>query len=189
MFKRLLVLSALLMGSAAVSVAAQNAQDSEPVLRLRLQAPSAVERARPLLRPRFGVRTASNQVALPTPEIRMSDNGRVGTFALVSTPHPNVVIAVGAADDSSEVGRQIDRAILGLDASTDLYENMQDRAPFVGLGLQSGNANRGWSMDASIGAHLINQAEQARTFDAIALQNREGYEAEARANLRLRYKF
>ena len=189
MLKRVLVLSASLMGSAVISVAAQSAQDAEPVLRLRLQDPLAVEQPRQLLRPRFNPETARRALSNSVPQVRTDKDSQVGRFAYVSTPHPNLVIAVGAADDPSEMGRQIDRAIVGLGGTTELYNRSRDTAPFVGLGLQSGNTQRGWSMDASIGAHLLDQAEQARTFDAIAVQYRDGYEAEARANLRLRYKF
>ncbi len=170
-------------------VIAQHAEDDEPVLRLRLQDQTPMPARRVALRPRFdaGVTTVSQPV--PMPKVSVHEPGPVGTFAFVSTAHPNLVLAVGSSEDRSELGRQIDRAIVNTGRRSALYDHARDRAPFIGVGVQAGTVKAGWSMDATIGASLVDRAEQARVFGALDVQQTAALEAEARANFRLRYRF
>ena len=101
-----------LLAMTAGAIATTTAVDDEPVLRLRLQDPSLDRVPAEQLRPRFDARVTRVSEPVPMPKVTVSDTGRVGKFAYLSTPHPNLVIAVGSTDDASEVGRQIDRTIL-----------------------------------------------------------------------------
>ncbi|MEL7541054.1 MAG: hypothetical protein AAGJ51_09145 [Pseudomonadota bacterium] len=128
-------------------------------------------------------------MAVPMPAVSVEKAGRVGQFAYISTPHPNVVVAVGATEDRSEIGRQIDRAIMDLAPENRLYETRQDSALFIGFGLRAGQRQRGWAFDATVGAGLINKAEAGRLTDWRYSESTTGYEPEARGNVRLRYRF
>lgn len=189
MLKRALLTTVILLGSAATSVFADSRGDSEPVLRLRFQDPLPAPSVAPVLRPRFDAGVTVQPAPVPMPRVSLQEAGRVGKFAYVATAHPNVVIAVGATEDRSELGRQIDRAMVSAAHSEPLFENGQDTAPFIGLGLRTSPSQNGWSLDASIGAGLMRQAEQSRIYGNSFSADRSGFEAEARANLRLRYSF
>lgn len=170
-------------------VIAQHGEDEDPVLRLRLQDETPAPRAHVALRPRFDMGVQASSQPVPMPTVSVQDPGPVGTFAFVSTTHPNLVLAVGSSEDRSELGRQIDRAIVNTGPRGALYDHARDRAPFIGVGLQAGQRKSGWSMDATIGASLVDRAEQARVFGALDVQQAAALEAEARANFRLRYRF
>ncbi len=189
MLKRALLATVIVLGSAATSVIADSLDDTDPVLRLRFQDPLPAPTMTPILRPRFDARVTSQPTPVPMPRVSLQEAGRVGKFAYVSTAHPNVVIAVGATEDSSEIGRQVDRAMVGASASTELFDHGQDTTPFIGLGVRTSTAPKGWSFDASIGAGLYAQAEDSRIYGNSLNLERSGFEAEARANLRLKYSF
>lgn len=173
----------------AVPVIADKLVDSEPVLRLRLTDPLLDAAPRPLLRPRFDAAITAAPVTVPMPAVTVEDAGRVGRFAYVSTPHPNIVVAIGATDDHAELGRQIDRAMTNMAPGNTLYQTRHDSAPFIGFGLRAGEPDRGWAVDATFGAGLYNQSEAARLADWKVAEQASGYDAEARANVRLRYRF
>lgn len=179
----------LAIASAGMAVVADITQDDEPVLRLRFQDPLATPTLNPVLRPRFNAEARSPSNAAPDPIVSVADAGRVGTFAFVSTPHPNLVFAVGAMDDRTEVGRQIDRAILGLGRESQLYNDQQDSAPFIGVGLRSSQRRTGWSIDATIGAGFTRGSDDARVLSSFSADQTQTLEAETRANLRLKYSF
>ena len=186
--KSLFILAISLILSVA-GVIAQHGGDEEPVLRLRLQDQTPAPARHVMLRPRFDTAVTSPSQPVPMPKVRVHKPGPVGTFAFVSTAHPNLVLAIGSSEDRSELGRQIDRAIVNTGQRSQLYDHARDRAPFIGLGLQAGAAKTGWSMDATIGASLVDRAEPARVFGALDVQQTAALEAEARANFRLRYRF
>ena len=189
MLKRALFATVILLGSAATSVIADSQDEAEPVLRLRFQDPQPAPSVAPVLRPRFDAGVTTQPAPVPMPRVSLQEAGRVGKFAYVSTAHPNVVIAVGATEDPSEIGRQMDRAMVGATTANPLFDHGQDTSPFIGLGLRTSTAPKGWSFDASIGAGLVNQAEDARIYGSKLALDRSGFEAEARANLRLKYSF
>lgn len=189
MFKRTLFIAVMVLGSAAGTVVADGAADGEPVLRLRFQDPLPVATLIPELRPRFDAGVATQSAAMPMPRVTLQDGGPVGKFAYISTAHPNVVIALGATEDRSAIGRQIDRAVTGMARPSPLFDKAQDTSPFIGMGLRTGAVQRGWSMDASIGAGLILRADNARVAAAFETRQQADFDAEARANLRLRYSF
>ena len=180
---------AIAIAVSITGVLAQNADDDEPVLRLRLQDQTPVPVRQVALRRRFDAGVTTSSQAVPMPKVSVQEPGPVGTFAFVSTAHPNLVLAVGSSEDRSELGRQIDRAIVNTGRRGALYDHARDRAPFIGVGLQVGATNSGWSMDSTIGTSLVDQAEQARVFGALNVQQTAALEAEARANFRLRYRF
>lgn len=188
MFIRGILFIAICLASTAIGVAANNADDAEPVLRLRFQDPLPVSDINVKLRPRFDDRVTVRSEPVPMPRIEVADAGSVGKFAYVSTPHPNVVIALGAAQDFSESGRQIDRAVADMGRGS-LFTQRDDSAPFVGIGYRTGSVKKGWSFDGTIGAGLVNQAQDSRISNMYYAADQNGYEAEARANLRLRYSF
>lgn len=173
----------------AAPVIASKIADSEPVLRLRLSDPLLDTAPKPFLRPRFSDNVTAATPSVPMPAVTIERAGRVGQFAYISTPHPNVVIAVGATEDRSELGRQIDRAIIEMTPENRLYQTRQDSAPFIGVGLRAGQRQRGWAVDATVGAGLLNTAEAGRLTDWQYGDPHTGYEPEARGNVRLRYRF
>lgn len=173
----------------AAPVIASKIADSEPVLRLRLSDPLLDAAPKPFLRPRFSDSVTAAQPSVPMPAVTVERAGRVGKFAYISTPHPNILVAIGATADRSEIGRQIDRAIMDMAPDNRLYQTNQDSAPFIGLGLRAGERDRGWAVDATIGAGLLNMAEDGRLTDWRYGDAYTGYEAEARGNVRLRYRF
>lgn len=69
------------------------------------------------------------------------------------------------------------------------YSSQQDKAPFIGVGVRTGQGARGWTFDASIGAGLLNSAETARLSDWTYGDEARRFDAEARGNMRLRYRF
>lgn len=182
-------LAALAMASSLSVVAAHEALDDEPVLRLRFQDKTPVREPAPVLRQRFDDGVTQVSQAVPTPKVSVSDAGRVGKFAYVSTPHPNMVVAIGATDDSSEVGRQIDRAIFEMTRGDRLFTRQSDSAPFLGLGVRSGSYQTGWAVEASMGLGVVNTPEASRLSTTFARETAQSYEADARAHLRLKYSF
>lgn len=182
-------LAGMVLAMMAGVVAANEAVDDEPVLRLRLQDPTLDRATRVTLRPRFDAGVTQVSEPVPMPKVSVSDAGRVGKFAYISTPHPNMVIAVGSTDDASEVGRQIDRAIFEMARGEMLFNRQSDSAPFIGVGVRSGPAKRGWSSEASVGMGVVNAPESSRLSAAYQNADLATYEAEARAHFRLRYTF
>ena len=182
------IASALLVMTAG-AIAATTAIDDEPVLRLRLQDPLIDRVPAKQLRPRFDARVTQVSEPVPMPKVSVSDTGRVGKFAYVSTPHPNLVIAVGSTDDASEVGRQIDRTIFEMTRGEMLFNRQSDSAPFLGVGIRSGSAKRGWSSEATMGMGVVNTPEGSRLSASFQNASSERYEADARAHFRLRYAF
>lgn len=187
--RRALITVSVSLVTATLPVIADKLVDAEPVLRLRLSDPLLDAARKPVLRPRFNAGVTSARVTVPMPAISHEDAGRIGTYAFVSTPHPNVVVAIGTTEDSAEVGRQIDRALLDMAPGNQLYQTRHDSAPFIGLGLRAGKPDRGLAMDATVGAGLFNGSEAARLTRWSAAEQTASYEAEARANIRLRYRF
>ena len=182
-------LAAIIIGSAATSVTANEAVDDDPVLRLRLQAPALDMVQTVQLRPRFNARVTRASRAIPAPKVTMANAGRVGKFAYVSTAHPNVVLAVGATDDASELGRQIDRAISEMTRGEMLFNRQSDSAPFIGVGVRSGSNQNRWSADAAIGVGVFNPPEASRLSAAGSNLPAETYQAQASAHFRLGYSF
>ncbi len=117
------------------------------------------------------------------------DSGTVGKFAYMPTPLPDVQLAVGAAHDLSETGRQIDRAIAELDRGAVFFDNRRDIAPFVGLGLRKRSGSGSMSFDASIGAGLLNGPEASRLSQLDLENSRDDYQVEGRANIRFSLTF
>lgn len=189
MLFRTIALSLGLVTVTATTVVAGHSPDAEPVLRLRLQDPVAVPTTLPMLRPRFQADETPRIATVPVPRVTVEDAGRVGKFAFVRTPHPNLVIAVGAADDHAELGRQIDRAIMFDQRSSGFYDHNYDSAPFIGIGLKTNSPNRRWSVDATIGAGLMARQDHTRLSDVAFSDDADSFETEARANLRLRLAF
>jgi len=175
--------------AATAPVIASKGVDTEPVLRLRLNDPVLNAAPRPFLRPRFNPSAMAAPSPVPMPAISIEEAGRVGKFAFVSTPHPNFAVAIGATDDSAELGRQIDRAMTNMASESGLFQKRHDRAPFIGLGVRTGQQDRGWAMDATIGAGLFNASEAARLSQWKAPDETAGYAAETRANVQIRYRF
>lgn len=182
-------LAIFVSGGAATGVAADALLDDEPVLRLRFVDTAPVPVATMPLRPRFDANFSAPSADLPAPRVDVSETSRVGTFADISTPHPNFVVTVGATEDASELGRQIDRAISEMTRSDPLFNRQSDSAPFVGLGVRSGSTKTGWSANAAIGVGVFNPPDSSRlsltSGDLVA----ERYETEAAAHFRLRYTF
>lgn len=189
MWTKTLIVLGLSLILSVTGVIAQHAEDDEPVLRLRFQDNTPAAARRVALRPRFDAGVTTSSQPVPMPKVSVQKPGPVGTFAFVSTAHPNVVLAVGSSEDRSELGRQIDRAIVNAGRHDALYDHTSDRAPFIGVGLQTKTRKTGWSMDATIGASLVDRAEQARVFGALDVQQTAALEAKAQANFRLRYRF
>ena len=190
---RLCIVLSVAAATMTATVIADSSLDSEPVLRLRLSDPILDAAPRPTLiqrlRPRLNAEVAAQPASVPMPAVSVEDSGRVGKFAYISTPHPNMVVAIGATEDHTELGRQIDRAMLDMTSGANLYEHAHDSAPFVGLGFRAGAQDRGWAFDATIGAGVINASEDARLANWEYTGTEKRYETEGRANLRLRYKF
>ncbi len=182
-------LAIIVSGTAVAGVAADALMDDEPVLRLRFVDTTPVTAMVVPLRPRFETRFAPQPAKVQAPKVELSEAGRVGTFANISTPHPNLVVTVGATEDASELGRQIDRAITEMARGEQLFNRQSDSAPFIGLGVRSGSNQAGWSANAAIGVGVHNPPDRARLStlpgDRLAAQ----YEAEASAHFRLRYTF
>lgn len=179
----------LTLAATTAPVIASKGADREPVLRLRLNDPVLNAAPRPFLRPRFDPSTMAAPSAVPMPAISIEEAGRVGKFVYVSTPLRNVVVALGATDDSTEVGRQIDRAMTNMASGNGLYQKSPERAPFIGLGVRTGQQDRGWAMDATIGAGLFDTSDAARLSEWKTPDETAGYAAETRANIRVRYRF
>ncbi|MEM7638980.1 MAG: hypothetical protein AAF269_07940 [Pseudomonadota bacterium] len=189
MFARMGFAFVLACMAGAAPVLASKIAESEPVLRLRLSDPLLDAAPKPFLRPRFSDNVTAAPASVPMPAITVEKAGRVGNFAYISTPHPNLVVAIGATEDRSELGRQIDRAIIELTPENRLYPMQQDSAPFIGFGMRAGQRDRGWAVDATVGAGLLNAAEHGRLTDWGYADSPNGYEAEARGNVRVRYRF
>lgn len=190
MVMRRFALAGIIVCLSATTVVANIAPDREPVLRLRLQDPLFVAGTSPKLRPRFSPTVTNWPVPVPVSAVQVRHADRIGTFAHVATAHPNLVVAVGAAEDRSEIGRQIDRALIGLNANSRLYQHQHDAVPFIGLGVRTVAASaQGWSADLTIGAGLVNAMEQTRLTNIPIAVQPSRFDAEARANLRLRYRF
>lgn len=170
-------------------VAANEVGEEEPVLRLRLQDPTTARLDDLALRPRFESNISDTASDEPTQRIRVSEVGRVGTFAYVPTPVPNVVVTLGATDDASELGRQIDRAIIEMTRGDMLFTRQSDSAPFIGMGVRSGSARSGWSAEANMGVGMVNTPEASRLSGAFSETATAAYEADARAHFRVRYAF
>lgn len=186
---RSLALLGLGIAASVTSVMADRAPDEDPVLRLRLEAPGPAPALPVAFRGRMAVESAAPAPIVPMPDVNLADAGRVGTFAYLATPHPNFVVALGATEDRSELGRQADRAMMVNSFDQTFYDQQHDRTPFVGLGFRTAPDPRGWSMDASIGAGLVNTPEHSRLSDSIVTEQSARFEAEARANFRVRYSF
>lgn len=182
-------LAVLTVASTMGVVAANEAGEDEPVLRLRLQDPTTVRLDELALRPRFESNITETASAEPAPRIKVSQVGRVGTFAYVPTPVPNVVVTLGATEETREVGRQIDRAIVEMTRGDMLYTRQSDSAPFIGMGVRSGSARSGWSAEANMGVGMVNAPEASRLSGAFPDNATAAYEADARAHFRLRYTF
>lgn len=189
MFARTFVAISLVIVAAAMPVIADIRDETEPVLRLRLTDPLLDAAPGPILRPRLSDDVTFKPAPVPMPAVTLETVGRVGKFAYVSTPHPNVVVAVGATEDRSEVGRQIDRALMDMTPENRLYQKANDSMPFIGFGLRAGQRDRGWAVDATVGAGLVNAAESARLADWSYSEAVDRLETEARANVRLAYRF
>jgi len=164
-------------------------RDDEPVLRLRLTDPILDAAPKPFLRPRLSEDVTARSAPMPMPVVTLEEVGRVSKLAYISTPHPNLVVAVGATEDRSELGRQIDRAIMDMTPENSLYDMDQDSMPFIGFGLRAGQQRQGWAFDATVGAGLINEAETARLAEWSYSEASDRLEPEARAHVRLRYRF
>ena len=186
---RWFVALSLVFVAAAMPVIADIRDDAEPVLRLRLADPILDAAPKPFLRPRLSEDVTSKPAPVPMPVVTLEEVGRVGKMAYISTPHPNLVVAVGATENRSEIGRQIDRAIMDMTPQNSLYDMDQDSMPFIGFGLRAGTRDRGWAVDATIGAGLMNTAETARLAEWSYGGAPDTIETEARANVRLRYRF
>lgn len=182
------LIAASLVASLAV-VSADIAVDDDPVLRLRLTDPLPPPDRSFKLRPRFDAAVTHRSDPVPMPTVNLSEQGAIGRFAFVSTVHPNLVIAVGATDDRSELGRQIDRAVIEMARGENLFNRQSDRAPFIGLGVRSGSPHSGWSADATIGAGFLNPPDPSRVTAGLAAPLADRMEAETRAHMRLRYRF
>lgn len=170
-------------------VAAHEAGEDEPLLRLTLQEATPVRVEDSVLRPRFTDEIGDPASPVPATRVRVSEVGRVGTFAYVPTPVPNVVVAVGATDDASELGRQIDRAIIEMTRGDMLFTRQSDSAPFIGMGMRSGSSRSGWSAEANMGVGMVNSPDASRLSGAFSDRATDTYEADARAHFRLRYTF
>lgn len=190
MLRRMLILFAILaIGSTAMAVTADVLQGDEPVLRLRFQDKLDTPTLNPVLRPRLNAPSDASIEEPAAPLVSVADAGRVGTFAFVSTPHPNLVFAVGSMEDRREIGRQMDRALIGATREHQLYDHRYDSAPFIGLGVRSNPNLAGWSVDATIGAGFSRGSDSTRILNLYAAGDREKFETEARTNLRLKYTF
>lgn len=182
-------LAAILIGGAVAGVAADEALEDEPVLRLRFTDALVSTIPTEKLRPRFEARIDDATRDLPTRQVNVSEAGRIGRFAQISTPHPNLVLTVGATDDASEVGRQIDRAITEMTRGELLFNRQSDSAPFIGLGVRSGSPQTGWSADAAIGIGVFNPPDSSRLYGTSANVLADQYQAEPSAHFKLRYTF
>lgn len=182
-------LAIIVAGTAVAGVAADALMDDEPLLRLRFVDTTPVIGTTAALRPRFDTNFASASSDIPAPKVELTQADRVGTFANISMPHPNLVVTLGATEDASELGRQIDRAIIEMARGEQLFNRQSDSAPFIGLGVRSGSNQAGWSANAAIGVGVHNPPDRARLStlpgDRLAAQ----YEAKASAHFRLRYTF
>ena len=132
---------------------------------------------------------AAAELAQPEATMRTSEAGRIGTFAYVPTPYPNMTIALGASDDSSELGRQMDRAIVEMTRSETLFTRQHDSAPFIGLGIHSGSTQTGWSADASAGVGVFNTPEPSRLSATAQRVSAAAYAADPCGHVRVRYVF
>lgn len=182
-------LAAIVIGGAVTGVAADEALEEEPVLRLRLTDSVVSTLPSEQLRPRFEARLADAAGELAAPHVSVSEAGRVGKFAQISTPHPNLVLTVGATDDASEIGRQIDRAISEMTRGDLLFNRQSDSAPFIGLGVRSGSQQSGWSANAAIGVGVFNPPDNSRLYGTTSNLLADQYQAEAAAHFKLRYTF
>lgn len=180
-----------LMGVCAAMVPglAEIGSDDEPVLRLRFSDPVLDAAVKPVLRPRFSESLTTPRRVLPRAKVHVADAGRVGSFAYVSTPVPNLVLVAGATEDASEIGRKIDRVVSSSDAANAFFTSERDTMPFIGLGLHAGSPRRGWSADASLGACLTGTPDATRLSDRVLANHRNQFEPETRANIRVRYRF
>lgn len=183
------ILAAMLVSFTAINVTADEAMDEEPTLRLRLSEASLSHVSPKPLRQRFDARVIAPGFALPQPKVTVQQADRTGRFAFVSTPHPNLVLAVGATDDASEIGRQIDRSITEMTRSEKLFNRQYDSAPFIGLGVRSGSTAAGWSADAAIGLGIFNTPDGTRLNQVNSDLAAERYDTDARAHLKLRNRF
>ena len=182
-------LAAIIAGSIWAGATALETPDRDPVLRLRLQDPVLERMQTAPLRPRFEARILAQSLSVPDPNIAVQETGRIGTFAYLSTLHPNLVVAVGATDDGSELGRQVDRAIIEMTRGELLFNRQSDSAPFMGVGVRSGSSHPGWSADAAIGFGVLNAPDQCRLSGALTDLQTADYQAEPSAHVAVRYRF
>ncbi len=182
-------LAIIVIGGGVAGVAADALMDDEPVLRLRFVDTTPVSVSPTPLRPRFDARFTDAPAELPSPQVDVAEAGRVGKFAQISTPHPNLVVTVGTTEDASELGRQIDRAITEMTRSDRLFNRQSDSAPFIGLGVRSGSNKTGWSANGAIGVGVFNPPDHSRLAATSGALLAEQYETEASAHFRLRYTF
>lgn len=181
------ILAASLATTSALSVA-NSAERKQFLLRDRIAHPLTQAEAHIQLRPRLEKAISALQSA-SMPRLEVYDDGSVGRLAEIETPHPNLVLTVGAVHDTSELGRRIDRAIIQTPQDDPFFNNQGDRAPFIGIGLRRGATERGLSFGGSIGAAVMNEPDSSRlsVFHNDLLRDR--YEVETRANLRVKYTF
>ena len=189
MHLRTACLATFVLSGAVAGVAADALMDDEPVLRLRFVDTTPITVSPVPLRPRFDDRFTAASSDIPSPKIDVAEAGRVGRFANISTPHPNLVLTVGATEDASEVGRQIDRAITEMTRGGQLFNRQSDSAPFLGLGVRSGSDRTGWSANAAIGVGVFNPPDNSRLSASTGASLAQQYETEASAHFRLRYTF
>jgi hypothetical protein len=190
----LMILRGVTLAVLAGAIAAANglaniATPSEPVLRLRLPDPSLQRVQPPQLRLRLNDDAVIRSAGLSKPSIRQEQLGQVGRFAYIGLNHPNLVAAIGATEDRSEIGRQIDRALIAGGATGELYAKRHDAAPFIGIGVRSSQVSRGWSADATLGAELYNPPDTSRLSMAFPVDQVGARDLHARANVRVRYRF
>lgn len=189
MLARSFVALSIAIATAAMPVIADMPEAAEPVLRLRLTDPISVAASGPILRPRLSDNVTDKPAPVPMPDVTLNTAGRVGKFAQISTPHPNLVVTVGATRDTSEIGRQIDRAILEMTRGDLLFNRQSDSAPFLGLGVRSGSPQGGWSADAAIGVGVFNPPDHSRLYGPAANVLAAPYQTEASAHFKLQYTF
>lgn len=189
MYLRTACLAAIALSSTVGIVSANIAADDEPVLRLRFQDKTPVKTPPVQLRPRFDAGITETSDPTPMPKVQLSQAGRVGSFAYVSTPHPNLVVAIGATNNVSEVGRQIDRAMTEMTRGDMLFKRQSDSSPFFGLGVRSGSPKQGWSAEATMGVGIHDTPEATRLSAEFTSAQTQAFETNAQAHFKLRYAF
>lgn len=178
-FRTLLTLG-LAASTAVASVSASVQPPAEPLLRLRLE-------------PDFPAPSQTLQLRLRTPitatqteglDITLQDNGRIGKTASVAVPQSDLHLVIGSATDLSEQGRIADRAL-----AAKLFDQANDKTPFLGVGYRMGSAGQGFSFDTSFGANFHDRPDPSR-LGMMPLQTlSDEDQVQMRANLKLRYTF